>query len=139
MSSNCPPAPANKKEYVSEVGKILVEHFGKKRYYTPEEIEQANKQTKWYNKYSCWGTSVFSSHEDFDKHHQVTGEVCDYAAMKTEMLSGMVSSSNSSWFDLSSLELSSIAIDASWLEFGDTFETIFDGIGEVVGGILDGL
>jgi hypothetical protein len=143
MSNTCPPAPTNKKEYVSEVGKILVENFGKRPYYTPEQVEYANKQTKWYNKYymdfSCWGMSVFSSHEDFDKHHEVTGEVCDYSEMKTEMVSGMVSSESSSWFDLGSVELPSIDIDASWLDFGDAFGTIFDGIGEVIGGILDGL
>lgn len=142
MSKSCPPAPAHKKEYVSEIGKILVENYGKRPYYTPEQVEYANKQTKWYNKYqldfTCWAMSVFSSHNDFDRHHQATGEACDYSEMKTEMLSGMASTNNSSWFDLSSVDLPAIDIDASWLDFGDVFGSVFEGIGDVIGGILDG-
>ena len=141
MSNTCPPAPTNKKEYITDLGKILVEDYGKKPFYKPEEVEEANKKTKWYSNldFGCWGMSTYSSHEDFDKYHEQIGETCDYGAMKTEMLSGAVSADNLSWFDFASADLPTIDIDASWLDFGDAFGTIFDGIGEVVSGILEGL
>jgi hypothetical protein len=31
MSISCPTAPANKKEYVTDIGKILVKDYGKKK------------------------------------------------------------------------------------------------------------
>jgi len=140
MSKTCPEAPTNKREYIEDVGKILIEDFGKKPFYKPEEVRQANRKTKWYDfDWGCWAMSVYSTHEDYDQYHAQAGELCDYAEMKTEMLSGMVSSDSSGWFDTSGLDLSSFDIDASWLDFGDVFESIFEGIGDIVGGILDGI
>lgn len=37
MNNTCPSAPANKKEYLTDIGKILVKDYGKKKYYKPEE------------------------------------------------------------------------------------------------------
>lgn len=138
MEESCSPVPSNKKEYISSLGKILVEQNGKKKYYKPEEVKRAHKKSKWYDytglDFMCFGMSIFSSHSDFDKYHQLTGEDCDYIAMKTEMLRGLSVSSNANWTDLPDL-----VIDASWLDFGDVFDGLFEGIGEFIGGIFEGL
>ncbi len=138
MKKSCKVSPPNKKEYISDIGKILVVENGKKKYYKPEEVKKAHRKSKWYDElyfdFSCWGMSVFSSHSDFDKHHEETGEVCDYVAMKTEMLNDLSISTDINWIDIPDID-----IDASWLDFGDVFDGLLEGIGEFIGGIFDGL
>ncbi len=136
MGTTCAPAPTNKKEYITDIGKILVTENGKKKYYKPEEVKKAHQKSKWYDvlDFSCWAMCTFSSHSDFDRYHEETGEICDYAEMKTEMLSGFSASADTDW-----LSLPDIDIDASWLDFGNMFDGIFEGIGEFIGGIFDGL
>jgi hypothetical protein len=136
MSKTCTPPPSNKKEYITDIGKILVTDNGRKKFYKPEEVKKAHRKSKWYDglDFSCWGMSTYSSHSDFDKYHEKTGEVCDYAEMKTEMLSGLSDSTIADW-----TEIPDIDIDASWLDFGDVFEGLLEGIGELIGGIFDGL
>lgn len=136
MSTSCEPSPKNKREYIAEIGEILVKDNGKKKYYSPEEVKKAHQKSKWYHyiDFSCWGMSVFSSHNDFDFYHEKSGEACDYIAMKTEMLNGLSLSSVSDWTDIPDLD-----IDASWLDFGDVFEGLLDGIGEFISAIFDGI
>lgn len=136
MSKNCPSAPTNKKEYLTDIGKILVKDYGKKKYYKPEEVKNAHRKSKWYDglDFSCWGMSTYSSHSDFDKYHEQTGEICDYAEMKTEMLQGL---SLTNGLEVS--EITDLDIDASWLDFGEIFGNIFEGIGEFIGGIFEGI
>jgi hypothetical protein len=136
MSTICPPSPIQKKEYVTDIGKILLKDYGKKSYYKPEEVKSAHRKSKWYNgvDFSCWGMSTFSSHVDFDSYHQQTGEVCDYVEMKTEMLQGLSLTSGAEIFDLPDSN-----IDASWLDFGDVFGNILEGIGAFIAGIFDGV
>jgi hypothetical protein len=136
MGKSCAPAPTNKKEYISDLGKILVNENGKKKYYKPEEVKKAHRKSKWYDglNFSCWGMSTFSSHSDFDKYHKERGEICNYGEMKTEMLSGLSISSNADW-----TEIPDIDIDASWLDFGDVFDGLLEGIREFIGGIFDGI
>lgn len=136
MGTICTPSPTNKKEYITSIGKILVKENGKKKYYKPEEVKEAHRKSKWYDglDFSCWGMSTFTSHSDFNKHHQETGEICDYVEMKTEMLSGLSVSSTTDWTNIPDLD-----IDASWLDFGDIFDGLLDGIGEFIGGIFEGI
>ncbi len=124
--------------YITDIGKILVEDYGKKKYYKPEEVKKAHEKSRWYNglDFSCWGMSTFSTHLDFDNYHEKTGEICDYTEMKTEMLSGLSTSTDHDWFQILDLNLD---IDTSWLDFGDSFGSVFEGIGEFVAGIFDGL
>ena len=136
MGTFCAPAPTNKREYISDIGKILVEENGKKKYYKPEEVKKAHRKSKWYDglDFSCWGMSTFTSHSDFDKYHEQTGEVCNYTEMKTEMLSGLSVSSTTDWTKIPDLDF-----DSSWLDFGDVFDGVLEGIGEFIGGIFDGI
>jgi hypothetical protein len=123
MSVFCSKAPENKKEYLTDIGKILVEEHGKKKYYKPEEVREAHRKSKWYDgleslDFSCWAMSTYSSHSEFDEYHLQTGESCDYLEMKSQMLGGL---SNID-FDLSLTDVD----DLSWLDFGDIFEGFFD-------------
>ncbi len=138
MDESCAPAPVNKKEYITDIGRILVKEYGKKKYYKPEEVKEAHRSSKWAEDYdyACWGMCTFSSHSDFDTYHEQIGEVCDYAAMKSEMLSGLSSSMGEhvEWFNPTDID-----IDASWLDFGDLFGDLIEGIGDFISGIFDGL
>ena len=40
MNTQCPTAPPNKKEYITDIGKLLVAEHGKKKYYKPEEVKK---------------------------------------------------------------------------------------------------
>jgi len=134
MHTECPQAPSNKKKYISDIGKILINNYGKKKYYQPKEVKEAHRKSKWYDgfDFSCWAMSTFSSHSDFDKHHEETGEICDYVEMKKEMLSELSVNPTPNLTEVVDLN-----IDISWLDFGDIFENIFVGIGEFIGGILE--
>lgn len=136
MGTSCVPSPTNKKKYILDIGKILVEEHGKKKYYKPEEVKKAHHKSSWYDviDFSCWGMSIFSSHPDFDMYHKITGEVCNYIEMKTEMLKGLSVSPNTDWADIPDLD-----IDASWLDFEDVFDGLLEAIGEFIDGIFDGL
>ena len=138
MEYKCPPPPPNKKEYITDIGRILVQDYGKKKYYTPEEVKAASdksnqKKDKGVD-WDCWAMATFTSHPDFDAYHEATGEVCDYIGMKKEMLSGLASNTSVDWQDIPDLD-----IDASWLDFGDIFEGVLEGIGEFIVGIFEGL
>ncbi len=134
MGISCAPAPTNKKEYISDIGRILVEENGKKKYYTPKEVKNAHHKSKWYDglDFSCWAMSTFSSHGDFDIYHEETGEVCDYVEMKSEMLTGISNAPAADWASIPDIDL-----DASWLDLGELFEGVLEGIGEFIAGILD--
>src|SRR5688572_24731232 len=136
MSFSCPPAPVDKREYIADLGKILVKDFGKKKYYKPQEVKKAHKKSQWSDglDFTCWGISTFSSHADFDKYHQQTGEVCDYSAMKAEMLEGISLTDSVHIVDFPEADL-----DASWLDLGNVFAGILEGIGEFFSAIAEDL
>jgi len=137
MKTEHPSSPKNKKEYISKIGVILVKEHGKKKYYKPEEVKIAAKKAKQNElskiDWACWAMCTFSSHSDFDSYHRAIGESCDYVSMKTEMLSGLSLTTND-WSSIPDLD-----IDSSWLDFGEVFENIFEGIGDFVGAIFDNL
>lgn len=123
MKVFCEPLPINKKEYIADIGKILVNDYGKKKFCKPEEVKKTHQKSKWYDglDFSCWGTSAYSSHQEYDRYHFETGEICNYTEMKSTILEGISMDSN---FNLT--ELSDLDLDASWLDLG----SIFDGLGE---------
>jgi hypothetical protein len=120
---------------LSDIGKILVQDFGKKKYYKPEEVKKAHKKSQWYDgaDFSCWAMSTFSSQPDFNTYHHETGEECDYTEMKSRMLEG--------WSITESVSLVSTSPDndTSWLDIGNLCEAVLDGFGELISGITDGL
>ena len=134
-SSACHPSPPDKRKYIGDLGRILVKDYGRKKYYKPEEVKKAHRKSQWdaYD-FSCWGMSVFSNHHDFDKYHEVTGEVCDYTEMKSTMLEGISTSEVASTPSIPTTEL-----DASWLDIGNLLDGVFEGIGEFFSAIAEGI
>jgi hypothetical protein len=131
----CSPAPPDKRKYISDLGKILVKDYGKKKYYKPKEVKKSHEKSQWNNAdFSCWGMSTYSSHTDFDEYHQETGEICDYTTMKAEMLEGISLTDSIHLADLPDVDL-----DASWLDVGDLLGGALEGIGEFFSAILSGI
>lgn len=117
------------------MGKILVADFGKMKYYKPEEVKKAHYKSRWSAlDFSCWGMSTFSSHSDFFQYHQESGESCDYATMKGEMLEGIALTYTVHLSDLPELDL-----DASWLDMGEILSGVLEGIGDFFAAIAEGL
>lgn len=105
----CEMKPADKKKFVSDVGQRLVRDHGKKNYYKPEQIRKAARDGGYADDIICWAYSMYSSPSDFAAIHEAAGEVCDYAAMKSEVLSDLATDGSFLGID----------IDLSWLEWPD--------------------
>jgi hypothetical protein len=112
----CTISPSDRRKLLQVVGNDLVKNYGKKPYYTVQEVKDANRRQKVDVDVVCWLHAVFNTHSDFDRYHESIGESCDYVAMKGEMLSSLSNATDTSWFDL----------DLSWLEFPDIDFSIFD-------------
>lgn len=109
--------PADKKAFISDVGKELVRTNGKKKYYKPEEVRKAADKYGYPIDIHCWAYCFFSSPPDFESLHEAAGEACDYVDMKTELLADLASGGT---FDI-------LDIDLSWLEWPDIdVSSIFD-------------
>jgi predicted Co/Zn/Cd cation transporter (cation efflux family) len=112
----CTISPSDRRKQVQRVGDDLVKNYGKKRYYTVQEVKAANQRQYINLDFSCWSYATFNTRNDFDTYHQSIGETCDYDVMKGEMLNSISNTTDASWFD----------IDLSWLEFPDIDWSIFD-------------
>lgn len=112
----CAMKPADRRLQVKSVGDDLVRNYGKKRFYTVEEVKAANRRQGVGADVACWSHATFNSHGDFDTYHASLGEPCNYVSMKAEMLSSVSSAPDTTWFDL----------DLSWLEFPDVDWSLFD-------------
>lgn len=127
MTKVCNISPENKKQYIADLGEILVKDYGKKKYYKPEEVKKSHNRTDWVSSldFSCWGMSVYSSHHDFDAYHLSSGEVCSYTDMKSEMLVGITD-------DVSFFDLPDVEVDESWIDLSGTFEAIGDFFSSII-------
>lgn len=115
----CHMKPADKKAFIGAVGKSLIQTNGKKKYYKPTEVRTAADSCGYSVDIHCWAYCFFSSPSDFAALHAAAGEVCDYAAMRTEMLADLASGGVFSLWD----------VDLSWLEWPDIdLSWIFDGL-----------
>jgi hypothetical protein len=112
----CAISPRDRRSQVKAVGDDLLRHHGKKHFYTVEQVKDANRRSDISVDFGCWSHAAFNTRSDFDAYHQSIREHCDYAAMKSEMLSSVSNATDSSWFD----------IELSWLEFPDIDWSIFD-------------
>jgi hypothetical protein len=115
----CRISPADRRAQTRLVGNDLLKNYGRKQYYSVQEVKQSNLRQKIDLDFACWSHAMFNSHTDFDNYHALIGEACDYVAMKSEMLSSVSTSSNAAaWFDFD--------FDLSWLEFPDIDLSLFD-------------
>lgn len=112
----CAISPVDKKAQAKRVGDDLVRHYGKRKFYTVEQVREANRRKAIGIDVACWSHAMFNSHSDFDRLHEAAGDACDYVAMKSQMLRAVATAESGTWFDW----------DLSWLEFPDLDISIFD-------------
>jgi hypothetical protein len=105
----CELKPKNKKAFISAVGRDLVEQHGKRKYYRPSDVRNSAERCGYPPDIHCWAYYFFSSPEDFRSLHEATGEICDYDAMRAELLTDIASGESFAWSD----------INLSWLEWPD--------------------
>lgn len=116
--SACHLKPDDKKAFIGKVGSDLVRTHGKRNYYKLADIRRSADRCGYPVDIHCWAYCIFSSPEDFKALHDAAGEICDYAAMKAEVLADLAAGASFSVFDL----------DLSWLEWPDIdLSSIFDG------------
>ncbi|MEM9445385.1 MAG: hypothetical protein AAGA18_08525 [Verrucomicrobiota bacterium] len=112
----CSISPNDKKKFLSAVGKDLVSHHGKKKYYTQDQIHTSCKRLAYDIDWICWAYCIFTDPITFAAIHEASGEVCDYTKMKTEALFALADGT----FQLPD-------IDLSWLEWPDIdLSSVFD-------------
>jgi len=117
----CAIKPDDRRKQIKLVGKDLVRNHGKKRFYTVQEVKNANRRQGISYDVGCWSHAFFNSHHDFDEYHAKIGESCDYRGMKAEMAES-VTDGGGSW-------LPDFDFDLSWLELPDVdWFSLFDGI-----------
>lgn len=113
----CHVKPADKKAFISAVGKQLVQRHGKRQYYKPTEVRTVATDLGYGIDIHCWAYCFYSSPSDFATLHSLAGDACDYVAMKTEVLADLASGASFSLLD----------IDLSWLELPDIdLSAVFD-------------
>lgn len=112
----CAIKPEDQRKQVRLVGNDLVKNYGKKKYYSVQEVKDANRRQGIDIDLYCWSHAFFNSHIDFDAYHESIGESCNYLEMKKEMMEAVSCSDDTSWFDF----------ELSWLEFPDMDWSIFD-------------
>ena len=112
----CEMKPQDRRRQVKVVGDDLLKNYGRKPFYSVEEVKAANRRQQVTPDFGCWSHATFNSHSDFDAYHRSIGESCDYVGMKAEMLSSVSNATDTSWFDF----------DLSWLEFPDIDFSLFD-------------
>jgi len=113
----CHLEPNDKKAFIGAVGEELVRRHGKQKYYKPQQIRDAALARRYAPDIHCWAYCIFSTPEDFQAIHDAAGEVCNYAAMKAEVLADLSSGGAFAWVD----------IDLSWLDWPDIdLSSIFD-------------
>lgn len=106
MPASCATPPKDKKAYAEAVGRQLVKEYGKKKFYSVSEVQNAAKTLKSVD-WVCWGMCLYVSPSEFKEYHESIGEVCNYSEMKSEMATAVTGVTSDSWFDA----------DLSWLEW----------------------
>ncbi|MEX1016592.1 MAG: hypothetical protein WDZ31_07590 [Phycisphaeraceae bacterium] len=113
----CHLQPPDKRALVSDVGQVLVRKHGKRKHYKPEQVRDAALELGYAPDVFCWAYCFFCSEVDFLALHQRLGEVCDYAGMKTELVTDLAGDAAGTWF----------SVDLSWLDWPDVdFASLFE-------------
>ena len=112
----CAIPPADKQRQAKLVGDDLIKHHGKRKFYSVQQVRDANQRCAIAVDFWCWSHAMYGTHFDFDRLHASAGEACDYLAMKGEMLASVAQGTSSGWFDF----------DLSWIDFPDLDWSIFD-------------
>ena len=120
QTAPCAISPIDKREQSRVVGDDLVKHYGKRKFYSVQQVRSANDRCGISVDLACWSHALYGTHFDFDRIHADFGGACDYLAMKREMLESLAIDTDSGWLDFD------FDFDLSWLEFPDIDWSIFD-------------
>lgn len=113
----CQIEPPDKKKYISDVGEGLVRQYGKRKFYKPDQVRTISRQLGYAVDWECWAYCFFTSFEDFTAFHEAAGEVCDYAAMKTQAVAEIMGKDPLGWFQW----------DLSWMDWPEIdLSMVFD-------------
>jgi hypothetical protein len=121
--ASCHLSPHNKKAYIRNVGRELVRTQGRRKFYRPSQIVRAANDLNYPVDILCWAYCFYLTPADFKKLHDATGEVCDYAAMKAEILADLVTGVDGSAIgdalSAASEAFTEINLEMSWLDLLD--------------------
>lgn len=107
--STCSLAPSDKAHLGRSLGSRLAKRYGAKHFYTVDEVRAGLRDLAIKTDWHCWGFALFCSPDVFAAYHRSIGEVCDYAAMKADMVSAVTGGVSEAWF----------SFDLSWLDWPD--------------------
>ena len=71
--------------YRTTLFKQLRKTYGRKLFYTTEEVTTAIRDVRASTEFSCFALGMFCDREAFDAHHAARGETCEYAAIRSEV------------------------------------------------------
>lgn len=115
---DCKLEPDDKRAFGQAVGNDLLRHHGKRKYYSPQQVQASCTRLDYPVDWHCWAMSLYTSPEDFTAYHDAIGEVCDQSVMKSQMVSALTDGASASWFDM----------DMSWFDWpGVDLSGVFDG------------
>jgi hypothetical protein len=71
--------------YSKQLGTKLQERYGVRDKYPPDQIKTTIRESGWSGDFDCFGIAMYADLNDFTEYHRSIGEVCDYAAMRSEI------------------------------------------------------
>ena len=104
------------RKQIRMVGIDLLRTHRKRKQYSVAQVQDANRRQGVGPDFVCWPHSFFNSHSDFDALHRTLGEICDYGAMKMQLLESLTVTHETLWFD----------VNLSWPELPDIDLSIFE-------------
>ena len=63
----------------------LRDTFGRKLYYSSEEVVRAVRDLQASDEFVCYALGMYCDQATFDAYHAQHGQPCDYGAMRTEV------------------------------------------------------
>jgi hypothetical protein len=81
-----PLSSDEKRILARKVGRDLVATHGKKQRYSVDEVKAAARRQEIPPDWDCWALSLYTRRREFDTHHRASGQPCDYAVMRKEMV-----------------------------------------------------
>lgn len=68
----------DREKQIGQVGSDLVRNYGKKVYYSVQEVKSANRRQDVRVEHVCWSHAAFNTKAEFDAFHRAIGQSCDF-------------------------------------------------------------
>ena len=85
------------KAYRTTLFHHLRDTYGRKLYYTTEEVKTSLRDVGASTIFHCYALGMFTERDVFNAYHAATGEACDYDAMRTEIFAHVANASLGAW------------------------------------------